>query len=278
MNPVRSVAEELLARATAPEGDATPPPRTMLVFAHPDDETAALGARLGRFRDANLIHVTDGAPRDEQDSRAHGFNNLDDYRRARAREMGAALAAAGVPDMSCESLNFPDQEATLHLAELARILADRLGQHRPEVIFTHAYEGGHPDHDACAFAVHQAVRMRPGPVIIECALYHAGKHGLETCTLLYTGDATLEAFYPLTVHEQERKQKLIDCFVTQRQTLQLLTCEREQFRIASAYDFTRPPHIGPVYYDAHPWGMTSQHFCELARAAEAELERKGAAA
>lgn len=35
--------------------------RTLLVFAHPDDKTVALGARLGRFDAAHFVHVTDGA-------------------------------------------------------------------------------------------------------------------------------------------------------------------------------------------------------------------------
>ena len=36
----------------------------MIVVAHPDDETIGMGAQLCRFRDALLVQVTDGAPRD----------------------------------------------------------------------------------------------------------------------------------------------------------------------------------------------------------------------
>jgi N-acetylglucosamine malate deacetylase 2 len=60
------------------------------------------------------------------------------------------------------------------------LLRDLLEQHRPEVIVTHSYEGGHPDHDACAFAVHHALeltRAQPVPVIVEASFYHIGPQG-----------------------------------------------------------------------------------------------------
>jgi LmbE family N-acetylglucosaminyl deacetylase len=53
-----------------------------------------------------------------------------------------------------ETLGIPDQAASLGLAGLARRLAVQLAASGAEVVVTHAYEGGHPDHDATAFAVH----------------------------------------------------------------------------------------------------------------------------
>ena len=135
----------------------------MLVFAHPDDETIAMGARLGRMARAHLVHVTDGAPRNEQDSRACGFRSFLEYRAARAAELACMLHQAHLDGMSRECLGIPDQQSALRLSALARDLADRIRAHSPEVIFTHAYEGGHPDHDACAFAVHQAVALTEAP-------------------------------------------------------------------------------------------------------------------
>jgi hypothetical protein len=69
-NGPKSQLQDSFTRITAPEGDVTAMPNTMPVFAHPDDEVIALGGRLGRFHTAYFVHVTDGAPRDEQDRRA----------------------------------------------------------------------------------------------------------------------------------------------------------------------------------------------------------------
>lgn len=47
----------------------------LLSAAHPDDETVGMGATLYRLREAAIIHVTDGAPRDMRDARAQGLWN-----------------------------------------------------------------------------------------------------------------------------------------------------------------------------------------------------------
>jgi N-acetylglucosamine malate deacetylase 2 len=264
--------ENILARAVAPESSHLPLPRALLVFAHPDDETIALGARLRRMAGAHLVHVTDGAPRNEQDSRACGFRSFLEYRAARSAEFAGMLRHARLETMSRECLGIPDQQAALRLAALTRALAERIRMHRPEIVFTHPYEGGHPDHDACAFAVHQAVALAdmPAPAIIECASYHAGPHGIETGIFLPppapVPDAPLpELVFTLSTEEQQRKQALLDCFTTQQRTLGPFRGDEERFRIAPVYDFTRPPHPAPVFYDHFPWGMTSARFCGLAQ-------------
>ena len=266
----------LLSQATAQEGSASPMPRAMLVFAHPDDEVVGLGARLGRFRSACFVHVTDGAPQNGQDSRAHGFATVDDYRRAREAELSRALAMAGLQNVSRERLGIPDQEASLQLAWLVRRIERLMLECMPEVVFTHPYEGGHPDHDACAFAVHKAMglisaRGAAAPVILEAAFYHASPRGGEAGTFLPHSSDTKHVEHRLSDEEQRRKRALLDCFVTQRETLSGFPLEYECFRVAPQYDFQRPPHEGGALYDRYPWGMTSKRFCSLAAAADEEL-------
>ena len=45
---------DIFERAISPA--PAPVPRSLLVFAHPDDETIALGARLANFGDAHMVH------------------------------------------------------------------------------------------------------------------------------------------------------------------------------------------------------------------------------
>jgi N-acetylglucosamine malate deacetylase 2 len=274
-------AEDLLRRATAPEGSELPMPPSMVVVAHADDQTIALGARIGRLQEAHFVHVTDGAPRNEQDSRTHGFSNLDDYRRARTQELAAMLAEASLQRVSRSCLDFPDQEASLNLAEMTRQLAELIAHHEPEVIITHPYEGGHPDHDACAFAVHHAValnRARGGvrPLVIEAPFYHAGPSGFEPGTFLRDEGSMPEMLYELSDAERKRKHKLVSCFTTQRETLKGFHDATERFRIAPVYDFSRPPHAGKALYERYPWGMSVDRFCQLALQGEAELDNEAA--
>ncbi|HLI77367.1 MAG TPA: PIG-L family deacetylase, partial [Acidobacteriaceae bacterium] len=150
-----------LERAVAPSGSSLPLPRLLVVLAHPDDEVLALGGRLERLASSRLLTITDGAPKDGSDARQHGFPTLEAYREARRDELGKALAHAGLglgvtPVFGGQ---VPDQAASFHLVALARGIASAIEDFKPEVVLTHPYEGGHPDHDACAFAVHAAVRM-----------------------------------------------------------------------------------------------------------------------
>jgi LmbE family N-acetylglucosaminyl deacetylase len=227
--------------------------------------------------------VTDGAPRNEQDSRAHGFASLREYRRARQEELREALRRAGLPNANRECLDISDQEASFCLFQLTRRIYQLLKRSDPEVVITHAYEGGHPDHDASAFAVHHAVALRRKqneqyPLIVEGALYHAGPDGIATGSFLPHPRSMQEVLFKLSPEERMRKEALLACFSTQQETLRYFTLECERFRIAPEYDFRKPPHPAPVFYDRYAWGMTSQHFCELVREAENLLQEETAGA
>lgn len=249
----------------------------MVVVAHADDETIALGARMPRFEEACFVHVTDSAPRDEMDSRAHGFEHLEGYRKARTTELGAMFAQAGLERVISSCLGIPDQAASLNLSEIARKLEQKIADYDPEVIFTHPYEGGHPDHDACAFAVHYAVELnraagRRRPLIIEAPFYHAGPAGFRSGEFLSPNNYLPEVVYELTESERRRRRGLLACFTTQTETLKGFDYSSERFRIAPCNDFSRPPHEGQLLYEHYPWGMSSHRFCELAQEAESELQ------
>lgn len=251
----------------------------MAFFAHYDDETIAIGARLRRFAAAHFVHITDSAPRDEEDSRAGGFASLSEYRRAREEEFRSALDVAGMFNLSSECLNIPDQEASFCLADLTFRILKIIENHRPEVVFTHPYEGGHPDHDACAFGVHHASelieeRNSAPPLIVEAAFYHAGPNGITTGSFLPSDHPAEEVRCLLSPEERRRKQRLLACFSTQQNTLKYFGVEQESFRIAPRYDFQKPPYAPPVFYDGYSWGMNSHRFCQLAEAAEQDIQER----
>jgi LmbE family N-acetylglucosaminyl deacetylase len=249
-------------------GDA---PRTLIIVAHPDDEVIGAGARLPLIRDVTIVHVTDGAPRDMRDATAHGFATREAYAAARRDELRAAVALAGITADRLELLNVVDQEASLALALLAQRIASMLRELRPALILTHPYEGGHPDHDATAFAVHAArcllarESVDPPPVV-EMAFYHACASGMAVGEFLPVA-AHPVATMLLSPTERELKYRMRDCFVTQRRILEPFPMDHERFRRAPRYRFTAAPHRGMLLYERFDWGMTGERWRALAREA-----------
>ena len=244
--------------------------RVMIVVAHPDDETVGMGAQLGRLRDALLVQVTDGAPRDGRDAAAHGYASIADYALARRVELHAALEAGRARAVRTEFFDVPDQEACLDFVTLTKRILGRLQQEAPEAIFAQPYEGGHPDHDAVALAVQAAVRLiasdgRSPPALIEMTAYHADGPRLATGTFLPAecSITTIE----LASADRLRKCRMIDCFISQRDLLAGFTTEMERFREAPDYDFLQPPHLGELHYERLGWGITGEIWRRHARAA-----------
>ena len=118
------------------------PFRTVAVVAHPDDETIGCGALMPRIGDLAVIHLTDGAPRNLADAKARGFSTAEAYATARRRELESAVSLAGVAAKRLVALGWPDQEASLHLVDIAQELSRRLVG--ADIVLTHAYEGRRP--------------------------------------------------------------------------------------------------------------------------------------
>lgn len=259
-------------------------PRVLVVMAHPDDEVLAVGARLERMGGCRFLCVTDGAPVDGEDARAHGFESLEAYRRARRGELEAALGRSRLPGSCAVGLRLgdgslvPDQGAACRMVEVARAVAGEIERFGPEVVLCHPYEGGHPDHDAAAFAVWAAVAgmaAEERPVVVEAAGYHAGAGGetvwMETGCFL-PGAAGEVRICELTASEQARKRALLACFQSQAETLGQFGVTREMFRVAPAYDFGVAPHEGVLLYEAFGWGgLTGVEFRSRVRAAMGEM-------
>ena len=272
---------ELIAGLCAPDtADRLDPlPPVAVVVAHPDDETVGAGSRLPRLTQAQFLYVTDGAPPDGRDAARHGLSSAD-YADVRRGELGAALALCGIRQQQVFSLRYADQQAALHMAQLADKVAEGLAGFKAPAVLTHPYEGGHPDHDATAFAVHAAaalmrMRRQGPPDIVEMACYHMGPEGIRACAFLPDADADSVAIVRLTAEEQRHKRALFGCYATQQETLAYFPLGVECFRPSPRYDFLRPPHEGKLFYECHDWGMTAERFCSLAARAMAELGLKG---
>lgn len=245
-------------------------PRIMIVIAHPDDETIGMGAQLCRFRNALLIQVTDGAPRDGRDAAAHGYAAIADYAAARRLELAAALEAGQAAGIRTAIIGIADQEACFELVSLTERILGHLRAERPDAIFVQPYEGGHPDHDAGAFAARAACRLIEAeggtpPALIEMTGYHAEGTAFATGIFLPVGPPvrTLR----LGPAARLRKRRMIDCFVSQRDLLAGFGTKVERFREAPDYNFAEPPHPGELHYERLGWNITGALWRHHARAA-----------
>ena len=245
--------------------------RVVLVVAHPDDEALACGALLPRLADCTIVHVTDGAPRGGEDAARHGFATPAAYAAARAGELADALDLAGIPSKRRIGLGIADQGVAEDLAGIARRLGPILAG--AEIVLTHAYEGGHPDHDGTAFAVAAAVALmpEPRPGIVEMPFYRADPHGDAWIRQSFAADGPEPVILHLTAAERDVKARMLAAHLTQKDTLDGFGIADEAFRPAPAYDFAEPPHGGIALYDRYGWGMTSARFCGLAAAARQDL-------
>lgn len=237
--------ERRLAQLAGLCGDeAAARPSVFIVVAHADDEVLWAGSRLLALRDrVSLAYVTDGAPR-AADLVGTGCATREEYAALRRRERDCALAIAGIrPDQS-HDLGLADQESRFQLGRLTRRIGVLIDRIRPDIVLTHAYEAGHPDHDAVAFAVHMAVRVRrrdggSAPALMEFAGYHRRFGRARAFEFLPAHDCDARTIV-LDAHARERKEAMYACYSSQSSALQYFHVGIERFRCAPHYDFHQP--------------------------------------
>jgi LmbE family N-acetylglucosaminyl deacetylase len=159
---------------------------------------------------------------------------------------------------------------------LGHELVRHFSEIQPRIIITQPYEGGHPDHDATAFAVHIACSITARennlqPIIVEMSAYHNSRGSMATGKFLPPDGCEV---LPRVLSNEERqfKRNLFACFKTQLSVLKYFPIDVEVFREAPNYDFAAPPHSGPLYYEFFDWNMTGPLWRELAREALLEIE------
>lgn len=249
-----------------------PPLRILVLAAHPDDETIGASVLLSRFPQSSVAFATDGTPRDTR-LWSQGVNSSREaYAETRRQEALQALVYARVRRQGVFWLGGVDQESTFEISSLAKQFAKLIADLRPEIVITHAYEGGHPDHDSAAVIARIAISSTETlPLLAEMTSYHARDGRCVTGEFL-NSDSSVEVCFELSNEDRDRKRRMLDAHASQRLVLENFPIDRERLRLAPDYDFSEPPHSGKVWYECMGWPMTAARWCELATSALAGLQ------
>ena len=233
------------------------------------------GCLISKLVDVTILHITDGAPGDMHDAEAAGFKERSDYAEARKQECLAALAIANVPEDRVVDFAVTDHCAANCLADLTKKIIMFLQQSAADIVVTHPYEGGHPDHDATAFATHAALRLmkengfRP-PALFEMALHPSQDFRARLPEFLPGAERETTTLL-LDKRAEDLKQRMFACLATQRESLGLSPVGPERFRQPTDYDFSVPPQNGKLHYENFDWALRSDEWQSLACKALAEL-------
>lgn len=244
---------------------------SMLMFAaHPDDEIVGAGITLACLPNLTVVHVTDGVPNDPRYASWAGFDSSQAYKKARTEEALRALNAQGLSPDAIIKLAVVDQQLSRLLVPLTHSIRDIIRSYRPDMVISHPYEGGHPDHDAVCFATHHALQLlemndEPVPRLVEMTSYFC-RNGKRVVSEFAQGDAGAVSLL-LDEAERERKAELYSYFISQKDLLSTFPIEVEKFRLAPRYDFTKIPDIAEILYDRYELGTTSSQWQELSSAA-----------
>ncbi len=220
-------------------------PKVAIVAAHLCDVVAGVGGHLSRWNVAGIVHTTKYP------------NSADAGRRALAALCGDGFF----------SLGYAPQETPANLMQVTYGVAAVLRRLSPDIVIAQAYEGGDCDRDAAAFAVHHAVReLKKRPLLVEMTGWQGVGEVRSLGEFLHRPGAC-ERIAPLTQEEVTRKRELLELLPELRARVPEADLHVEHFRMAPCYDFTRPPHPGPLHYEQNGGRWTGESWrAEAARA------------
>ncbi len=238
--------------------------RILLLAAHPDDETVGASTLLAENPTACVVFMTDGAPHDRKLWSSGLLCTREEYADIRKKEAYKALSVAGIPPSNLCFLEAVDQEAINQAGALVGKLREIFRNYKPEMVITHPFEGGHPDHDTASLVTTLALRQAGcAAQVMEMTSYHA-RDGQFVAGEFLANAESAEVSVELSEEERERKQRMMDCYWSQENVLRGFSTEKEKFRQTPTYNFTQPPHPGKLWYECMGWPMTGQRWRTLA--------------
>ena len=224
---------------------------SLVIVAHPDDETLALSVVLPLLTRLTLVHATISAEEDET--------------KLRRGELAEALGRLGCHPHQSLGGGYPDGHLVDHAGSFAAMLEPLM--RRSRLCITHSFEGGHPDHDACALAVAIAAERLgdDAPLLAEFPIYAVSAGRVRTTRF----DGGPDNRLALSERDIAIKRDALAAFRSQSHVTERFALDVEGLRQSVRHDFLAPRSIDDVLFargrpaSIDAWRAAARH--QLAR-------------
>jgi LmbE family N-acetylglucosaminyl deacetylase len=259
-NPAETMVEPRTECACNDSGEFEPSFPALIIAAHPDDETMAMGGCIARWRRLGrrvfILFLTDGVPNNPAYFAGGMQWTAEEYRDRRRAEALAAAQRLGVEGGDLCFAGLTDQRVAFDLAKGLEAIVTTIQRRGARSVFVCAYEGGHPDHDAANFLTTIALQQMNSDRTIEAwefPLYTAAGDRLMYASFGHEG---AEIEIELEALDLAQKKDAIGAYASQQETLKWFPEPRvEQFRRLKGHDYRRPPTNGRTVYEIWGWPM-----------------------
>lgn len=223
--------------------------RILILIPHPDDEVVGCAAAIARAR--------------AQGARVFGVNlshgclakktmwwwERGNYERdveTRLSEFAAVTEFLGIKMVGGNNERAA-REIWPDLQTVYGEVMQAMQQCAPDCIWVPAYEGGNPDHDALN-ALASTIKNVPVYEVAEYNFISGIAH--SNAFLAVKGN---EIVIDCTEEEQKMKRAALALYASEQKNLGDIDVRYESFRPIAAYDYSRRPHEGKLWYERFQW-------------------------
>lgn len=213
--------------------------RVLVVAAHQDDEVLGVGGVLAGHRSRGdrvvVVYTTNGAGGNWRD----GIRDAGRMSAVRFAEACAALGVIDIPAEDIACLGFPDGGLHRYMRQASHDLASLLRELTPDVVYVHALEGGHSDHDMTSYIVQATChRLRIETVFEWCEYNLDYPLGRSVGGARFAVDPVIERFELLqpevSVDDIQKKHAMTEKYVSQAGIIKQYPFVDESVRVANA--------------------------------------------
>jgi LmbE family N-acetylglucosaminyl deacetylase len=148
-----------------------------------------------------------------------------------------SLGTIGIPSQNVINLGFPDSGLRRYIPEVAQDIASLIRTHRPRIVYVHAIEGGHRDHDVTSFVVQYVGPALGVENLYEWAEYNAESQWLSHMDIRFPPDPYIvdQPFWRISSTEAERriKEQMMAKYVSETPLINLYPLDQEILRRAN---------------------------------------------